>query len=155
MPRFRILLAIAMAVMLTALSVASVAAADPPVRVYRLVLTGDQEVCEVPATCGDPDAIGQMILIVNSVTDTVCFGTRWSDIDGMVTAAHIHLAPAGVAGDVVVPLFVGVSLPGTSQLRGCVDGLGWTDDINAEPAAFYVNIHSTVFPAGAIRAQLG
>jgi hypothetical protein len=104
--------------------------------------------------CGDPDASGEMILIVNPNNDTVCFLTRWRNIDGTVVAAHIHNGVAGVPAGVVVPLFAG-QFAGTDQLRGCVAGNGWTDDINANPAGFYVNIHSTTFPAGAIRAQLG
>ena len=95
-----------------------------------------------------------MILIVNPNTDTVCFLTRWQDIDGTVVAAHIHNGVAGVAAGVVVPLFAG-EFAGTDMVRGCVDGAGWTDDINLNPAGFYVNIHSAPdFVPGAIRAQL-
>lgn len=145
--------------LLASLAVATVSAAPPQATVvYRLTLTGDQEAtptCAPPTVCGDPDAIGQMILIVNPNTDTVCFLTRWQDIDGTVVAAHIHNGVAGVPAGVVVPLFAG-EFAGTDMVRGCVDGLGWTDDINANPAGFYVNIHSAPnFGPGAIRAQLG
>jgi hypothetical protein len=126
--------------------------------VFRLVLTGDQEAtptCAPPAVCGDPDAVAAMILIVNPNTDTVCFLTRWTDIDGTVVAAHIHLAPRGVPGGVVIPLFSG-TFDGTDMLRGCVPANGLADDVLANPAAYYVNIHSSPnFPAGAVRAQLG
>jgi hypothetical protein len=144
--------------LLATLAIGTAAAAPPQATaVYRLTLTGDQEAtatCAPPDVCGDPDAIGQMILIVNPNTDTVCFLTRWQGIDGTVVAAHIHNGVAGVPAGIVVPLFAG-ELGGTDMTRGCVDGMGWTDDINANPAGFYVNVHSTVFPAGAIRAQLG
>jgi hypothetical protein len=147
------------ATLLAMVTAGTVSAAPPQVTVvYRLTLTGDQEAtptCAPPAVCGDPDAIGQMILIVNPNTDTVCFLTRWQDIDGTVVAAHIHNGVTGVPAGVVVPLFAG-EFAGTAMLRGCVDGADWTDDINANPAGFYVNIHSSPdFPAGAIRAQLG
>jgi hypothetical protein len=125
--------------------------------VFRLTLTGDQEAtptCSPPDVCGDPDAVGAAILIVNPVRDTVCFLSRWTGIDGTVVAAHIHLAPAGEPGDVVVPLFAG-TFEGTDMTRGCVAANGWSDDILAEPADFYINIHSTVYQPGAIRAQLG
>jgi hypothetical protein len=125
--------------------------------VYRLHLTGDQEAtadCAPPDVCGDPDATGRMIVIVNQARDTVCFLTRWSDIDGTVVAAHIHLAPVGVAGGVVVPLFAG-QFESDDMLRGCVPANGLSDELVANPSAYYVNIHSTVFPPGAIRAQLG
>jgi hypothetical protein len=153
------LAALLAATLLTTLVVGTVSAAPAQATVvYRLVLTGDQEAtptCAPPEVCGDPDAIGQMILVVNPMTDTVCFLTRWQDIDGTVVAAHIHNGVAGVPAGVVVPLFTG-AFPGTFKLRGCVDGLGWTDDINANPVGFYVNIHSAPnFLPGAIRAQLG
>ncbi len=125
--------------------------------VYRLHLTGDQEATAdwaPPEVCGDPDASGRMIVIVNQARDTVCLLTRWSDIDGTVVAAHIHLAPVGVAGGVVVPLFAG-QFESDDKLRDCVPANGLSDELVANPSAYYVNIHSTVFPPGAIRAQLG
>jgi hypothetical protein len=144
--------------LLCALAIGTASAASTnATQIYRLTLTGDQEAtptCAPPDVCGDPDAIGQMILVVNPNSDVVCFLARWQDIDGTVVAAHIHNGVSGVPAGVVVPLFAG-TFEGTDQLRGCVAGLGWTDDINANPAGFYVNIHSTIFQPGAIRAQLG
>jgi hypothetical protein len=157
-PLIRLLAALATVGLIASLGAGAAAAAAPQAtEVYRLSLTGDQEAtptCAPPAVCGDPDARGEMILIVNPNNDTVCFLTRWRNIDGTVVAAHIHNGVAGVPAGVVVPLFAG-QFAGTDQLRGCMAGNGWTDAINANPAGFYVNIHSTTFPAGAIRAQLG
>ena len=125
--------------------------------VFRLTLTGDQEAtptCSPPDVCGDPDAVGAAILIVNPVRDTVCVLARWSGIDGTVVAAHIHVAPEGVPGPVVVPLFAG-TFDGSDKTRDCVSANGLADDILADPSSYYINIHSTVYPPGAIRAQLG
>lgn len=76
-------------------------------------------------------------------------------IDGTVTAAHIHVGPEGVAGDVVVPLFAG-AFAGTDSTSGCVQGVSeeLIKAIRKDPDNYYVNIHSDVFPAGAIRGQL-
>ena len=143
--------------LVAALAVPAVSAADMRAGVFRLHLTGDQEAtptCAPPQVCGDPDATGRMIVIVNQARDTVCFQARWWDIDGTVAAAHIHAAPAGSPGGVVVPLFAG-AFDGTDRTRDCVSANGLADDILANPAGYYVNIHSSVFGPGAIRAQLG
>jgi hypothetical protein len=87
----------------------------------------------------------------------VCFALTWENIDGTVVASHIHEAPPGTAGPVLVPLFVDASFSGTGSDSGCVAGVSeeLIKDIRQHPAEYYVNIHSTVFPAGAIRGQLG
>jgi len=155
--RLRLLLPLIAALSLVGAAVGPVSAVGSATGVFRLVLTGNQEAtadCAPPTVCGDPNAVAPMILIVNPHRDTVCFLTKWSNIDGTVVAAHIHLAPVGVPGAVKVPLFSG-SFASTDMLRGCVPANGFASAILANPSAYYVNIHSTVYPAGAVRAQLG
>lgn len=155
--RRSILAAIAALALLLTVSLPAALAVDQQAGVFRLALTGDQEAtptCTPPAVCGDPDAVGAMIVIVIPARDTVCFLTRWSNIDGTVVASHIHRAPVGVPGPVVIPLFSD-TLSGTDQLRGCVSANGLAVELISNPSAFYVNIHSTVYQPGAIRAQLG
>jgi hypothetical protein len=110
---------------------------------------------EVPA--GDPDASGTALIRLNVAEGLVCFKlvVRGSD---PLTAAHIHQAPAGVAGPVVVPLVTPAassSDPGVQQSKGCVSAdpvlIG---TIKANPSQFYVNVHDKAFPAGVVRAQL-
>ena len=148
---------IAALALLLSVAVIPVSAAGSRAGVFRLTLTGNQEAtatCTAPAVCGDPDAVAQMILIVIPARNTVCFLTRWTNIDGTVVASHIHLAPKGVPGSVVVPLFSG-TFGSTDKTRGCVSANGLAGAILANPSAYYVNIHSTVYPAGAVRTQLG
>ena len=145
----------ALAIVLT-LTASTVSAGNLRARVFLLHLTGDQEAtatCAPPTVCGDPDASAKAVVIVLPRKDVVCFVTKWRDIDGTVVAAHIHPAPVGVAGPVAVPLFAG-TFDGTDHAVGCVPGLGFTDDIVANPSGFYLNIHSSVFQPGAVRAQL-
>jgi hypothetical protein len=120
-------------------------------RPFSTTLTG---AAEVPGP-GDPNASGTALITLNQGQGEVCFDLSWAGIDGTVTAAHIHVGPAGVAGDVVVPLFAG-SFAGTDSTSGCVSGVSeeLIKAIRQDPANYYVNIHSDVFPAGAIRGQL-
>lgn len=122
-------------------------------RPFSTTLTGG---AEAPGP-GDPDASGFAFLTLNEGQAEVCFDLSWEDIDGTVFAAHIHVAPPGVAGPVVVPLFVSQSFPGTGSDSGCVSDVDQAliKAIRHDPGAYYVNIHSDVFPAGAIRGQLG
>jgi hypothetical protein len=74
-------------------------------------------------------------------------------------AGHIHRALVGVAGPVVVPLFVSPSPPTSARhiKQGGVatPNAGTTGaELCRTPSAYYVNYHTTAFPDGAIRGQL-
>lgn len=100
---------------------------------------------------GDPDGSGSAVVTLNQGQGVVCFDIEVAGID-QVIAAHIHVAPVGVAGPVVVNFN-----PAVNGLRNCVSGVDpeLVKAIRQNPANYYVNVHTTAFPAGAVRGQLG
>lgn len=133
------------------LAVTGVATAGNGGRPLSTALTGANE---APGP-GDPNATGVADLRLNQGQERVCFEVSWADVDGVVSAGHIHVAPVGDPGPVVVPLFEG-SFAGTDATSGCVEDVdrGLIKAIRKHPSAYYVNVHSTDFPDGAIRGQL-
>ncbi len=74
-------------------------------------------------------------------------------------AGHIHEAPAGSAGPVKAGLFAGPATDARHiRLSGTVTATTDPDlgaDICADPDDYYVNLHTSTNPGGAIRGQLG
>jgi hypothetical protein len=75
----------------------------------------------------------------------------WAHLSGAAIAAHIHMAKAGKAGNVVVPLCAGATcksgIHGTVTLKAAV--LKAVKDGGA-----YVNVHTAKNPNGEIRGQI-
>lgn len=113
---------------------------------YNAVLTGANEVGG-----GDPDGYGTAEVSVSDGFGQVCWEIK--DVRGIspVTAAHIHAGRAGVNGP---PVFT-LTKSNEGRWQGCRDGTEWTQNrLQGNPADFYVNIHTTDYPNGAIRGQL-
>ena len=71
----------------------------------------------------------------------------------MLLGALLGISSVARSGPVVVP-FTAPGANGTSS--GCASASATLiDDILANPAGYYVNVHTREHPAGAIRAQLG
>ena len=129
----------------TALIATSAIAADGG-RKLQTSLTG---AAEAPNP-GDPDGRGMATVTVNAGKRQVCYTLSVRNIDP-ATAAHIHEAPAGVAGPVKVTL----RAPTTGRSSGCVTVTrALALDILKDPADYYVNVHNAAFPTGAVRGQL-
>lgn len=102
---------------------------------------------------GDPDGVGTALVTLNAGLRTVCWSTSASNIALPATASHIHHATAGLSG----PIVIGLSPPGADgSASGCREGVDrkLMVDILSNPTEYYVNVHTTEFPAGAIRSQL-
>jgi hypothetical protein len=100
----------------------------------------------------EPNATGSVVLRIRRSDGLICFRLRASNITLPAFAAHIHRGAAGTNGPVVVPL----TAPGTSGTSdGCVTvDQSLIDQILANPAGFYVNVHTVQHKGGAIRTQL-
>ena len=102
---------------------------------------------------GDADGSGSATVTLNVGHGEVCWEIHVADITLPASAAHIHIAPVGDAGPVVVPL----SPPDANgDSSGCASGVerALIRAIMHDPAAYYVNVHNSDFPAGALRGQL-
>jgi hypothetical protein len=123
------------------------------------VLVGGTEVnASGQANQGDLNGFGTATVIVHRTsgpaTDMVCFGITVRGID-KPNAAHIHRGRAGVSGGIVVPLTApATGNPGASS--GCVNGVAvaTVNAMLADPTEFYVNVHTGLFPSGALRGNL-
>ncbi len=101
---------------------------------------------------GDPDGAGTATVVLRSASSEVCWELTASNITLPAAAAHIHDGARGVAGPVVVPL----SAPdATGAASGCATAdAALLTRIMQNPETFYVNVHTSDFPAGAVRGQL-
>ena len=80
---------------------------------------------------------------------TLTWRLTWRRLSGPATAAHIHMAPRGKPGPVIVPLCAPCTSPetGTATLTTAQVTL-------LRRAGLYVNVHTTRNPGGEIRGQL-
>ena len=81
---------------------------------------------------------------------TLTWRLTWKQLTGPATAAHIHIAPRGKPGPVIVPL-CGPSC--TSPETGTAT-LTTAQVTLLRRAGLYVNVHTTRNPGGEIRGQL-
>jgi hypothetical protein len=95
------------------------------------------------------DGKGTAWAVLSSDKSTLSYNITYAQLDSPFTAAHLHLAPAGVGGGVVHPItFIGNSASG--------QWTGFADSILAKLVKehIYVNVHSQKYPGGEIRDQL-
>jgi hypothetical protein len=121
----------------------ALAAASAGTKSFTTTLLGTNE---VPKAKGS----GKAVITLNAGTGKVCW--TFSSLKGVskVNASHIHKAPTGKSGAVVVPFF-----SGALKTKGCVTASkSLITAIEKSPSAYYVNIHTAKYPAGAIRGQL-
>jgi CHRD domain-containing protein len=133
-------------VLVTAVALVPIVGADNGGRPFTTTLTG---AAEVPGP-GDPDGTGTAKLWINPGQGEVCYELSVSGISPAF-AAHVHIAPAGIAGPVVIPL----AAPTNGSSSACASASReLVLAIIQNPENYYVNVHNVDFPAGALRGQL-
>lgn len=127
-------------------SLADLRAAETP---YIADLSGANEV----PTAGDPDATGAATVSFDDLDGgqtQVCWDMAYADL-AAPTAAHIHQGAAGTNG----PVVFNFGTPTPNSFSGCLEtDTSTITPILANPAGFYVNVHNSEYPGGAIRGQL-
>ena len=105
------------------------------------------------AGSSEPNAKGTAVVRVRKDDGLVCYRLHAESVTLPTVAAHIHRGGPTANGPVVVPF----QAPGASgNSDGCATAqAAIIDEILATPSNFYVNVHTTEHPAGAMRAQLG
>ena len=98
-----------------------------------------------------PDGSGVALVTLNQGQGEVCWDITVEDLTSPVILAHIHQGVVGTNGSVVVDFNEPVN-----GLSGCVHAdADLIKDIRQNPGDFYVNVHTTMFPMGEVRGQLG
>jgi hypothetical protein len=140
---------------------------------FSAKLTGSKEVPPV-----NTDATGTIRLAANSRQDALEYQLSLSNLNGVVTGAHIHRGSTGTNGPVVANLNVGGAFASASagggggggsaatstssgstitsaDLKGPLAGKHVSDLIKLiEDGKAYANVHSRQHPNGEIRGQL-
>jgi hypothetical protein len=105
---------------------------------------------EVPGP-GAADGSGTANLTIDHDKGEVCYEITVKGIQDP-TAAHIHAGASGTSGGVKVPFMKAAD----GTWKGCASAdKALLIDIMQNPGNYYVNVHNTEFPNGAIRGQLG
>ena len=119
-------------------------------------LSAENEVPGCPAGV-ESGASGVAIIQVDSATGEIRSRVVATNLPGTIAGspgAHIHVGAAGAAG----PVVTGLRLTGLESglvATGTVTNEDLAAAILADPANYYVNVHTTVCPGGSVRGQLG
>jgi hypothetical protein len=151
----KLLAAFAASVLALALSPVASAQERAPTT-FVAVLSAENEVPGCPAG-EESGARGVAIVQIDEDTGEITYRVIAANLPGTIAGGpggHIHVGAAGVMGPVVQALELtgaesGVVAAGTTVNPALAEA------ILADPANYYVNVHTTVCPGGAIRGQLG
>jgi hypothetical protein len=136
------------ALLLSAL-LCSLAVATAAITNFEINLTGSQETPPNSSL-----ATGSGTASFDSTANTITLDVSFTGLSAPATASHIHVAPPGVAGPVILSFVPYTPAAFSGQIAP--DALPFPADNIADLLAgnTYFNIHDSVFPGGEIRGQL-
>jgi hypothetical protein len=103
---------------------------------------------EIPP--GDSDGTGTALFRLNSGQGIICYELTVQNI-ATPTAAHIHPGAAGQTN----PPIINLAAPASGSSSGCVSvDKQLIKAIRDNPELYYVNVHNSAYPGGAVRGQL-
>lgn len=122
---------------------------------YFADLAGFQE--NPPVATG---ASGTGLAVISADASTVTYLVTYSGLSGTVNAAHIHTGAVGANGGVILPLTPSASpMVGTLTVTNFAASGPVTTFAEAIAAiragTTYFNLHTTAYPGGEIRGQIG
>ncbi len=145
--RIGMLGALASGVVLAGCATVEEAVVQKTAETYHATLTGAQEVGG-----GDADGYATAQVSVADRADQICYDIN--DIRNLsdIIAIHVHRGAPGVDGPPVWTL----AKANEGGWKGCTDKAEWMQDaFENRFRNYYVNVHTTEYPNGAIRGQLG
>jgi CHRD domain len=113
---------------------------------YTATLLGANEV-----PVADPTSVGFAEVTVDTAAGTLSWSILAPDLTN-VSASHIHRGSTTIAGGVVIPFnqpFTNGLSTGTATVAPAL-----LAELVGNPGNFYVNVHNTTYPGGAIRGPL-
>jgi hypothetical protein len=118
-------------------------------QVYELMAVADGA-DETPPNTSQATAIGHFF--VSADRTKLIYDVKVSNLSSDATMMHLHMAPRGTSGNVLI----GLDVPANGRAVGCVNplqpvGLNALLDPNQ---VLYLNIHTKNFPGGEIRGQV-
>jgi hypothetical protein len=114
---------------------------------YTATLLGANEA----PTRADPTAVGFAEVTVDTSSSTVSWAILAPDLANVI-ASHIHRGGTTIAGPIVIPF--NQPFPNGFSMGSASVAPDLIAELIANPANFYVNVHNTQFPGGAIRGPL-
>jgi hypothetical protein len=113
---------------------------------FQAIMSGSQE----SPPNGSPGT-GTATLQFDDTTNALTLVGNYSGLLGTTTASHIHMAPPGVNGPIIIPLTHTGGQSGTLSGGGILTAAQVTALFNN---GLYVNVHTNMFPGGEIRGVI-